>query len=142
MEMEMEIEATKMATILSLALDDAGLSPQNTNAKLRARKEFVQQTSLVVRGIRAGYLIDAFPFPRPKLEAWSRALTTRLRLQLPNIDKGFAILHEDSSDSLFFVNRMLLLDNLRSASESVPIWVNTDDSSIQVGWNSVSQPQV
>jgi len=68
-----------------------------------------------------------------KLESWFRALTTRL----PNTDKDFAILHEDSSDSLFFVNRILLLDNLRSGSGSVPIWICTDDVSIQVSWNSI-----
>ena len=118
---------TDTATIL-IALRDAGVSPQNA----AARKQFVQQVSLVVRGIRAGYLVDAFPFPQQKLDSWFRALTARL----PNADKDFAILHEDSSDSLFFVNRILLLHNLKSGS--VPIWVNTDTSSIQVSWNSLS----
>ena len=122
---EMEADMT-MATILN-ALHDAGLSLQNTAA--RARNQFVQQTSLVIRGIRAGYLVDAFPFPQRKLDSWFRALTARL----PNTDKNFAILHEDSSDSFFFVNRILLLDNLKSGS--VPIWVNTDNSSTQVSWN-------
>ncbi len=121
---EMEVDRNT-ATIL-IALHDAGLSLQNAVA----RNQFVQQTSLVVRGIRAGYLVDAFPFPQRKLDSWFRALTARL----PNTDKDFAILHEDSSDSLFFVNRILLLDNLKSGS--VPIWVNTDNSSIQVSWNS------
>ena len=122
---EMEAEMTT-ATIL-IALHDAGLSLQNATA--RARNQFVQQTSLVIRGIRAGYLVDALPFPQRKLDSWFRALTARL----PNTDKDFAILHEDTSDSFFFVNRILLLDNFKSGS--VPIWVNTDNSSIQVSWN-------
>lgn len=122
-KMEADMD-TATATIL-VALQDAGLSPQNA----AARNQFVQQTSLVVRGIRAGYLVDAFPFPQRKLDSWFRALTARL----PKADKDFAILHEDTSDSLFFVNRILLLDNLKSGF--VPIWVNTDNSSIQVSWN-------
>jgi len=130
------MEAARIAT--TLALDDTGLSSSPQNPGARNRNEFVQQTSLVLRGIRAAYLVDAFPFLQPKpqpqlkLESWFRALTTRL----PNVDKQFAILHENSSDSLFFVNRILLLDNIRSGSGFVPIWVKTDDVSIQVSWNS------
>lgn len=109
---------------IALALEDAGVSLQNA----AARNQFVEQTSLVIEGIRAGYLVDAFPFPQRKFGPWFQALTTRL----PKTDKDIAvaILHEDSSDSLFIVNRILLLDNLKS--KSVPIWVNTDDCSVQV----------
>jgi hypothetical protein len=131
-----------MATML--ALDDAGLSPPPQNAGTRNRNEFIQQTSLVVRGIRAAYLVDAFPFPQSqsqpklKLESWFCALTKRL----PNTGKHFSILHEESSDSFFFVNRILLLDNLRSGSGHVPIWVKTGDASIQVSWIGIrTQPQ-
>jgi len=105
-----------------LALQHVGLSVNKT-----ARNQFVQQTSLVLQRIRAAYLVDAFLFPQSKLESWFRALTT----QWPKSDKEIAILHEHSSDTLFIVNRILLLDNLKSGN--VPIWVKTDDCSIQVG---------
>ena len=114
-----------------LALGDAGLSVQKA-----ARGQFVEQTSLVVEGIRAAYLVDAFPFPQHKIEPWFRALTTRL----PKTDKEkeIAILHEGSSDSLFIVNRILLLDNLKSGD--VPIWISTDDCSVQVSGSFVLNP--
>jgi hypothetical protein len=117
-----EMESTVATVATTLALHDTGLSPQNA----AARNKFVQQTSLVLQRIRAGYLVDAFPFPQSKHSSWFCALTTRL----PKADKEIAMLHEVSSDTLFIVNRILLLDNLNS--RTVPIWVKTDDSSIQV----------
>ena len=113
-----------------LALQDAAVSVENSG-----RNQFVQQTSLVVDGIRAGYLVDAFPFPQRKFEPWFRALTARLP---KTDDEVIAILYEQSSDSLFIVNRVLLLDNLKS--RSVPIWVNTDDCSVQVSCYYFIQP--
>jgi hypothetical protein len=110
------------ATIaLSLSLRDAGVAVPKA-----ARIQFVEQTSLVLGGIRAGYLVDAFSLPQHKLNPWFRALASRL----PESGREIAILHEASSDSVFIVNCTLLLDNLRLGS--VPIWVRADDCSIQV----------
>jgi hypothetical protein len=113
------------ASLIALTLRDAGLVSLAT----AARSQFVQQTSLVIAGIRAGYLIDAFPFPQHKLEPWHHALATRV----PGAGTGTTVLYEISSGSTFIVNRTLLLDNLKSTS--VPLWVNTHDCSIQVNLN-------
>ena len=116
-----EMESTAAAITRTLA--DAGLSSLPNAARI----QFVQQTSLVVRGIRAGYLINA---SNPD----SSSVLSALAARLPESNREIAILHENVSDALFVVNRTLLLDNLKS--RNAPICVKTDDCSIEVRWNS------